>query len=90
MYLWLGYSNICNFSLAELEKGADDEQIKIAYRRLAKFYHPDGWSLIFCGLFILLLSAYWNERTYENFILHSVKRLNLLNIHKTVLLFSVF
>ncbi|XP_031267645.1 uncharacterized protein LOC116126075, partial [Pistacia vera] len=31
------------FSLlnAELERDADEEQIKVAYRRLAKFYHPD-------------------------------------------------
>ena len=26
----------------ELERDADDEQIKSSYRRLAKFYHPDG------------------------------------------------
>ncbi|KAF7139858.1 hypothetical protein RHSIM_Rhsim06G0087100 [Rhododendron simsii] len=26
---------------AELEKNADEEKIKVAYRRLAKFYHPD-------------------------------------------------
>ncbi|XP_027094318.2 uncharacterized protein LOC113749548 isoform X2 [Coffea eugenioides] len=25
----------------ELERDADEEQIKVAYRRLAKFYHPD-------------------------------------------------
>lgn len=30
------------FSNTELERDADDDQIKIAYRRLAKFYHPDG------------------------------------------------
>lgn len=30
------------FSNAELERGPDEEQIKVAYRRLAKFYHPDG------------------------------------------------
>lgn len=29
------------YEILELEIGADDEQIKIAYRRLAKFYHPD-------------------------------------------------
>ncbi|GFY85787.1 chaperone DnaJ-domain superfamily protein [Actinidia rufa] len=29
------------FSNAELERDADDEKIKVAYRRLAKFYHPD-------------------------------------------------
>jgi curved DNA-binding protein CbpA len=29
----------------ELEGDADDEQIKISYRRLAKFYHPDGMYL---------------------------------------------
>lgn len=43
---WLIY-NICKFALAELERGVDEEQIKVAYRRLAKFYHPDGLSLIF-------------------------------------------
>ncbi|KAI4995964.1 hypothetical protein ZWY2020_040466, partial [Hordeum vulgare] len=25
-----------------LERDADNETIKVAYRRLAKFYHPDG------------------------------------------------
>ena len=30
------------FSNTELEKDADEEKIKLAYRRLAKFYHPDG------------------------------------------------
>ena len=30
------------FSNAELEGDADEEQIKLGYRRLAKFYHPDG------------------------------------------------
>lgn len=29
---------------AELERDADEDQIKLAYRRLAKFYHPDGLS----------------------------------------------
>ena len=33
--------------MAELERDADEEQIKVAYRRLAKFYHPDGLSFIF-------------------------------------------
>lgn len=33
-------------SNAELEKTADEEKIKVAYRRLAKFYHPDGVFLI--------------------------------------------
>lgn len=33
-------------SSAELEKNADEEKIKVAYRRLAKFYHPDGVFLI--------------------------------------------
>ncbi|KAI4999603.1 hypothetical protein ZWY2020_004192 [Hordeum vulgare] len=26
----------------KLERDADNETIKVAYRRLAKFYHPDG------------------------------------------------
>lgn len=30
------------FSITELELDTDDDQIKVAYRRLAKFYHPDG------------------------------------------------
>lgn len=46
---------ICNSSLEELERDADEEQIKVAYRRLAKFYHPDGVSLIFCSLFLMHL-----------------------------------
>ncbi|KAM1365676.1 hypothetical protein ACFX13_044669 [Malus domestica] len=29
------------YETLELERDADDDQIKIAYRRLAKFYHPD-------------------------------------------------
>ncbi|KAI6690852.1 hypothetical protein NL676_027680 [Syzygium grande] len=29
------------YETLELERDADDEQIKIAYRRLAKYYHPD-------------------------------------------------
>lgn len=29
------------YEVLELEKDADEEQIKISYRRLAKFYHPD-------------------------------------------------
>jgi curved DNA-binding protein CbpA len=29
----------------ELGRDADEETIKTAYRRLAKFYHPDGWSI---------------------------------------------
>ncbi|KAL2894369.1 Chaperone protein DnaJ [Bienertia sinuspersici] len=29
------------YDVLELERDADEEQIKIAYRRLAKFYHPD-------------------------------------------------
>uniref|UniRef100_A0A9I9D1F3 J domain-containing protein n=1 Tax=Cucumis melo TaxID=3656 RepID=A0A9I9D1F3_CUCME len=30
------------YETLELERDADDEQIKSSYRRLAKFYHPDG------------------------------------------------
>uniref|UniRef100_A0A803R077 J domain-containing protein n=1 Tax=Cannabis sativa TaxID=3483 RepID=A0A803R077_CANSA len=30
--------------MAELERDADEEQIKVAYRRLAKFYHPDVYN----------------------------------------------
>ncbi|KAL7127796.1 hypothetical protein ABFS83_14G275200 [Erythranthe nasuta] len=29
------------YETLELDKDADEEQIKVAYRRLAKFYHPD-------------------------------------------------
>lgn len=42
----------------ELERDADEEKIKSAYRRLAKFYHPDGlfilqiWRIFHTGLFI--------------------------------------
>lgn len=38
-------------SNTELERDADEEKIKLAYRRLAKFYHPDG----------MLLSPHPNE-----------------------------
>jgi hypothetical protein len=31
----------------ELERDADEDTIKTAYRRLAKFYHPDGALLYF-------------------------------------------
>lgn len=34
----------CGFHFTELERDADEEQVKVAYRRLAKFYHPDGLS----------------------------------------------
>lgn len=33
------------FLSTELELDAEEEQIKVAYRRLAKYYHPDGTSL---------------------------------------------
>ena len=39
-----------NYLLSELDRDADEEQIKLAYRRLAKFYHPDGMSLNIPGL----------------------------------------
>lgn len=29
------------YETLELERDADEEQVKVAYRRLAKFYHPD-------------------------------------------------
>ncbi|XWS15059.1 hypothetical protein CRYUN_Cryun35bG0061900 [Craigia yunnanensis] len=32
------------YETLELERDADEEQIKTAYRRLAKFYHPDVYS----------------------------------------------
>jgi preprotein translocase subunit Sec63 len=32
--------------MKELERDADDEKIKSAYRRLAKYYHPDGTFLL--------------------------------------------
>ncbi|KAE8804622.1 ras-related protein RABE1c [Hordeum vulgare] len=32
-------TSIC---IGKLERDADNETIKVAYRRLAKFYHPDG------------------------------------------------
>lgn len=40
---------------AELEGGEDEDQIKIAYRRLAKYYHPDGLPINLFMVFILLL-----------------------------------
>jgi len=36
----------------ELGRDADEETIKTAYRRLAKFYHPDG-QFIYLSLFLL-------------------------------------
>lgn len=32
------------YETLELERDADDENIKVAYRRLAKFYHPDVYN----------------------------------------------
>ncbi|PHU00926.1 hypothetical protein BC332_30713 [Capsicum chinense] len=32
------------YETLELERDADEEQIKVAYRRLAKFYHPDVYN----------------------------------------------
>lgn len=40
---------------AELEGDEDEDQIKIAYRRLAKYYHPDGLPINLFMVFILLL-----------------------------------
>lgn len=53
--------NIYKSSLAELERDVDEEQIKVAYRRLAKFYHPDGLSLIFSRLSVLPFLCYSNR-----------------------------
>lgn len=39
---------------AELEGDEDEDQIKIAYRRLAKYYHPDGLPINLFMVFILL------------------------------------
>ncbi|XP_021721316.1 uncharacterized protein LOC110688861 isoform X1 [Chenopodium quinoa] len=30
------------YDVLELERDADEDQVKVAYRRLAKYYHPDG------------------------------------------------
>lgn len=38
---------------AELDRDADEEQLKVAYRRLAKYYHPDGLSLDSVSLLLL-------------------------------------
>lgn len=40
---------------AELEGDEDEDQIKISYRRLAKYYHPDGLPINLFMVFILLL-----------------------------------
>ncbi|KAE9457447.1 hypothetical protein C3L33_10653, partial [Rhododendron williamsianum] len=51
-------------SSAELEKNADEEKIKVAYRRLAKFYHPDGNQFLLTILHkkvcIWLLTCNWS------------------------------
>ncbi|GAV59310.1 DnaJ domain-containing protein [Cephalotus follicularis] len=36
---WINHKS--PYETLELERDADEEQIKLAYRRLAKFYHPD-------------------------------------------------
>lgn len=41
----------------ELEGDADDEEIKTAYRRLAKYYHPDGMHLHLSYLFSSIVSV---------------------------------
>lgn len=48
-FVWnyVTYHFHCNFLKTELEGDADEENIKLAYRRLAKFYHPDGLFLTF-------------------------------------------
>jgi hypothetical protein len=38
----MGASFWCGVWFEELDRDADEETIKTAYRRLAKFYHPDG------------------------------------------------
>uniref|UniRef100_A0A0A9G0Z8 J domain-containing protein n=1 Tax=Arundo donax TaxID=35708 RepID=A0A0A9G0Z8_ARUDO len=43
---------LCGMYFEELDRDADEETIKTAYRKLAKFYHPDGW-------FVLLLLCSW-------------------------------
>jgi len=48
-------SSIVYGETTELEVNADDEQIKIAYRRLAKFYHPDGMCLNLSYLLLFLV-----------------------------------
>lgn len=44
-------SSIVYAGVTELEGDEDDEKIKIAYRRLAKFYHPDGMHIDLSYLF---------------------------------------
>ncbi|KAM7253003.1 hypothetical protein ACFE04_025621 [Oxalis oulophora] len=38
---WTDHNNKSPYETLELERDADDEEIKVAYRRLVKFYHPD-------------------------------------------------
>ena len=45
----------------ELERDADEEQIKLAYRRLAKFYHPDGLSFT-------MTFTFWVKFSYGLFL----------------------
>lgn len=40
----------------ELGRDADEETIKTAYRRLAKFYHPDGW-FIHLSVFLVISNS---------------------------------
>jgi hypothetical protein len=48
-------SSIVYGETTELEGDANDEQIKIAYRRLVKFYHPDGMCLNLRYLLLFLV-----------------------------------
>ncbi|CAN1288329.1 Chaperone protein DnaJ [Linum perenne] len=41
------------YETLELEGDANEEEIKVAFRRLAKFYHPDGWYSPSCPLFLI-------------------------------------
>lgn len=45
---------LCAMWFEELGRDADEETIKTAYRRLAKFYHPDG-QFIYLSLFLLYI-----------------------------------
>jgi len=58
---------LCMLKPTELEGDADDEQIKIAYRRLAKFYHPDGMYLILATCFIFSVLIMKLRTVFVNF-----------------------
>ncbi|GAA0175938.1 chaperone [Lithospermum erythrorhizon] len=50
------------YETLELERDADEEQVKLAYRRLAKFYHPDVTYAPLLLIFLVLLLQVYDGR----------------------------